>query len=43
MVKLVRHDGSALWVQMTRDEADQLELEPRQIVNVVARHSRTFD
>ena len=42
-VELVRHDGNALWVQMTRDEADQLELEPRQIVNVVARHSRTFD
>ena len=41
-VELVRHDGSELWVQLTRDEADQLELEPRQIVNVVARHSRTF-
>ena len=41
-VELVRHDGNALWVQMTRDEADQLELEPRQIVNVVAWHTRTF-
>jgi len=41
-VELVGHDGTPLSVQLTRDEADALELEPRQIVNVVTRHSRSF-
>ena len=41
-VELVSHDGSELWVQLTRDEADQLELEPRQVVNVVTSRARSF-
>ena len=33
-VELVRDDGEALSVQLTRDEAEQLELERGQIVYV---------
>ena len=41
-VELESHDGSELWVQLTRDEADQLELAPRQVVNVVTSRARSF-
>src|SRR5438874_2631476 len=41
-VELVRDDGERLFAQLTRDEADQLELEPGQIVYVRATRQRTF-
>jgi sulfate transport system ATP-binding protein len=41
-VELVRDDGERLFAQLTRDEADQLELEPGQIVYVRATRSTTF-
>jgi sulfate transport system ATP-binding protein len=41
-VELVRDDGERLRVQLTRDEVDQLELAPGDIVYVRARRERTF-
>jgi sulfate transport system ATP-binding protein len=41
-VDLVRDDGHRLHVQLTRDEADELELEPGDIVYVRTRRERTF-
>jgi sulfate/thiosulfate transport system ATP-binding protein len=41
-VDLVRDDGARLVAQVSRDEADQLELEPGQIVYVRATRARTF-
>jgi sulfate transport system ATP-binding protein len=41
-IDLVRDDGHRLTVQLTRDEADQLELEPADIVYVRTRRERTF-
>jgi sulfate transport system ATP-binding protein len=41
-VDLVRDDGQGLYVQLTRDEADQLELERGDIVYVRTRRERTF-
>src|SRR6059058_4378003 len=41
-VELVRDDGERLYAQLTRDEADQLELEPGQIVYVRATRQTTF-
>jgi sulfate transport system ATP-binding protein len=41
-VDLVRDDGERLHVQLTRDEADQLELDAGDIVYVRTRHERTF-
>jgi sulfate transport system ATP-binding protein len=42
-VELVRDDGRRLHAQLTRDEADQLELERGDIVYVRLRKERTFD
>jgi sulfate transport system ATP-binding protein len=41
-VDLVRDDGQRLYVQLTRDEAEQLELQPGDIVFVRTRRERTF-
>src|SRR5262245_9938341 len=41
-VELVRDDGQPLHVQLTRDEADQLEVERGDIVYVRTRRERTF-
>ena len=41
-VELVRDDGERLSAQLSRDVADQLELEPGQIVYVRATRQRTF-
>ena len=41
-VELVREDGERLHVQITRDEAEQLELEPGQIVFVRPMRQTTF-
>jgi sulfate/thiosulfate transport system ATP-binding protein len=41
-VDLVRDDGERLHAQMTRDEADELELEPGDIVYVHTRRERVF-
>ena len=41
-VDLVRDDGERLHVQLTRDEADQLELDAGDIVYVRTRRERTF-
>ena len=40
--ELVRDDGERLSAQLSRDEADELELEPGQIVYVRATRQRTF-
>jgi sulfate/thiosulfate transport system ATP-binding protein len=42
-VELVRDDGERLYAQLTRDEADELELERGDIVYVRTRRQRTFD
>jgi sulfate/thiosulfate transport system ATP-binding protein len=42
-VELVRDDGERLHVQLTRNEADALELEPGDIVYVRTRREKTFD
>jgi sulfate/thiosulfate transport system ATP-binding protein len=41
-VELVRRDGSHVWAQVPRDQAEQLELRQGQIVNTRAREARTF-
>ena len=41
-VDLVRDDGERLYAQLTRDEADELELAPGDIVYVRTRKARTF-
>ena len=41
-VELVREDGQHLLVQLTQEEAEQLELERGQIVYVRSRHSTVF-
>jgi sulfate transport system ATP-binding protein len=41
-VELVRRDGSLVWAQLPRDEAERLELNHGQIVNTRARSERTF-
>jgi sulfate transport system ATP-binding protein len=41
-VELVRRDGSRVWAQVPRDQAEQLELRQGQIVNTRAREGRTF-
>src|SRR3954469_25361341 len=41
-VELVRDDGERLFAQLTRDEADQLELDRGDIVYVRTRKERTF-
>src|SRR3954451_12492751 len=41
-VELVRRDGSRVWAQLPRDQAEQLELRQGQIVNTRAREGRTF-
>ena len=41
-VELVRRDGSHVWAQVPRDEAERLELTEGQIVNTRARLSRVF-
>jgi sulfate transport system ATP-binding protein len=41
-VELVRDDGEKLHAQVTRDEADQLELARGDIVYVRTRRERTF-
>jgi sulfate transport system ATP-binding protein len=41
-VDLVRDDGETLHVQLTRDEADLLELEPGAIVYVRTKREKTF-
>jgi sulfate transport system ATP-binding protein len=41
-VELERDDGERLHAQLTRDEADELELRPGDIVYVRTRRSRTF-
>lgn len=41
-VELVLGDGTPIQAQLTRDEADALELEPRQIVYVVTQRAKTF-
>jgi sulfate transport system ATP-binding protein len=41
-VDLARDDGEHLYAQLTRDEADQLELAPGDIVYVRTRKERTF-
>jgi sulfate transport system ATP-binding protein len=41
-VELVRRDGSHVWAQVPRDQAEQLELREGQIVNTRAREARTF-
>ena len=41
-VELTRRDGSHVWVQLPRDQAEQLELRAGYIVNTRARDARTF-
>jgi sulfate transport system ATP-binding protein len=41
-VELVRDDGEHLLVQLTQEEAEQLELERGQIVYVRPRHETVF-
>ena len=41
-IELVRDDGERLYAQLTRDEADQLELARGDIVFVRTRNARTF-
>src|SRR5206468_12772977 len=41
-IDLVRDDGERLHAQLTRDEADALELKPGDIVFVRTRRERTF-
>jgi len=41
-VELVRDDGQHLLVQLTQEEAEQLELERGQIVYVRPRHETVF-
>ena len=41
-VDLVRDDGERLYAQLTRDEADELELMQGDIVYVRTRRGRTF-
>jgi sulfate transport system ATP-binding protein len=41
-IDLVREDGERLQVQLTRDEAEQLELERGQIVFVKPTRETTF-
>src|SRR4051794_32887461 len=41
-VELLRRDGSHVWAQVPRDQAEQLELREGQIVNTRARQARTF-
>jgi sulfate/thiosulfate transport system ATP-binding protein len=41
-VELVRRDGSHIWAQVPRDQAEELELLEGQIVNTRARERRTF-
>jgi sulfate/thiosulfate transport system ATP-binding protein len=41
-VELVRDDGERLYAQLTRNEAEELELERGDIVYVRARHEKTF-
>jgi len=41
-VELLRRDGSRVWAQVPRGEAEQLELREGQIVNTRAREARTF-
>jgi len=41
-VQLLRRDGSRVWAQVPRGEAEQLELREGQIVNTRAREARTF-
>jgi sulfate transport system ATP-binding protein len=41
-VEFTLNDGSQAWSQLTREEADQLELEQGQIVYVRAHRSRVF-
>jgi sulfate transport system ATP-binding protein len=41
-IELVRDDGERLNAQLTRDEADQLELQPGDIVYVRTRREKTF-
>jgi sulfate/thiosulfate transport system ATP-binding protein len=42
-VELTRRDGSAVWAQLPRDEAERLELDAGQIVYARARHERVFE
>jgi sulfate transport system ATP-binding protein len=42
-VELLLADGGQLWAQMTRDEADLLELEDGQIVYARPRRARVFE
>jgi sulfate transport system ATP-binding protein len=42
-VELVRDDGERLHAQLTRDEAEELELERGDIVYVRTRNETTFD
>jgi sulfate/thiosulfate transport system ATP-binding protein len=41
-IDLVRDDGERLHVQLTRDEADELELDTGDIVYVRTRHEHVF-
>jgi sulfate transport system ATP-binding protein len=41
-IELVRDDGERLYAQLTRDEADELELAQGDIVYVRTRKARTF-
>jgi sulfate transport system ATP-binding protein len=41
-VELLRRDGSRVWAQVPRDQAEELELREGQIVNTRAREARTF-
>jgi sulfate transport system ATP-binding protein len=41
-VELVRRDGTHVWAQLPRDEAERLELVQGQIVNTRARSERVF-
>ena len=41
-VELVRDDGQHLLVQLTQEEAEQLELEHGQIIYVRPRHETVF-
>jgi sulfate transport system ATP-binding protein len=41
-VELIREDGQHLLVQLTQEEAEQLELERGQIVHVRSSRARTF-
>jgi sulfate transport system ATP-binding protein len=41
-VELVRSDGTRIWAQIPRDEAERFELNTGQIVNTRARSPRVF-